>query len=432
MKAGRTGLLAGAVVIIAAAGAAWPGKVETIWPAGGSYARGLRAALPATIAAILPADEATKPAAQSAQSGVPAGKPASESRANGAGPGRPPAPVMVVKAAKGPLPLRIDAVGTVQPIASVAIKTRVDATIDQILVGDGAKVKAGDVLVRLDDRQVQAQIKAAEASLAKDKATLEQAQRDVQRYQDLLSKGAGTQLNFDNARTTLASTKALIMGDEAQLENLKVQLGWYTMTAPIPGRVGTFSAKAGNIIRSGDNTSTGTLTTIVQTAPIYVVFSVPQANLPDLRAAVESAAGAEVVATPQGTTKQAKGRVAVLDNQIDSGTGTIAVRGAFDNSDDLLWAGQLCNVRVVVRVDPQAITVPRSATQSGQAGNFVYVIDKGVAHVRPVKIARTQDDVDVVAEGLSGGETVVTDGALLLTDGARVEVRTADARNGAI
>ena len=428
MKAGRTGLLTGAVVIIAAAGAAWPGKVETIWPAGGSYGRGLRDALPASIVAMLPADETAKPGTQSAAptTGRPAGPPA------GKAPSGPAAPVTVAKVGKGPLPLRIDAVGTVQPIANVAIKTRVDATIDQILVNDGAKVKAGDILVRLDDRQVQAQIKAAEASLAKDKATLEQAERDVQRYQDLLSKGAGTQLNFDNARTTLASTKALIMGDEAQLENLKVQLGWYTMSAPIPGRVGTFSAKAGNIIRSGDNTSTGILTTIVQTAPIYVVFSVPQANLPDLRAAVESAAGAEVVATPQGTTKQAMGRVAVLDNQIDSGTGTIAVRGAFENADDLLWAGQLCNVRVVVRVDPQAITVPRSATQSGQAGNFVYVIENGTAHVRPVKIARTQDDVDVVAEGLSGGESVVTDGALLLIEGARVEVRTADARNGAI
>jgi multidrug efflux system membrane fusion protein len=321
----------------------------------------------------------------------------------------------------------------VQPIASVALKTRIDATIDTILVGDGSRVKAGDVLVRLDDRQVQAQIKAAEAALAKDQVALEQNQRDMQRYQDLLTKGAGTQLNFDNARTSLAATKAQIMGDQAQLDNLKVQLGWYTISAPISGRVGTFAAKAGNIVRAGDNTSTGTLATIVQTTPIYVSFSVPQALLSDLRETLANQSkGAEVLATPQGATKAAHGKISVLDNTIDSGTGTISVRATFPNEDEFLWPGQLCNVRVVVRIDPQAVTIPRSAMQPGQNGNFVYVIENGVAKVRPVTLSRTQDDVDVVAEGLQGGETIVIDGALMLIDGARVEVRTADTRKGAI
>lgn len=348
-------------------------------------------------------------------------------------PARPPAPVVVAKVQRGPLALRIDAVGTVQPIATVALKTRIDATIEKIAVPDGSRVQQGDLLVKFDDRQIQAQVKAAEAALAKDQATLEQTQRDATRAVDLLAKGAGTQLAADTARTNLATTKALLQGDQAQLDNLRVQLGWHTLTAPISGRVGVFSAKAGNIIRAGDNTTSGILTNIAQMAPIYVTFSVPQIYLSDLRASLSNATGGEVTATPQGTTKSSKGKVAVLDNTIDPATGTIAVRASFDNADELLWPGQLCNVRIVVRTDPQVVMIPRAATQTGQAGNFVYVIDNGKALMKPVKIGRTQDDVDVVAEGLTGDETIVVDGALLLTNGAAVNIKNGpDAAKGAI
>ncbi len=328
------------------------------------------------------------------------------------------------------MPVRIDAVGTVQPIATVTIKTRIDSQIEKILVADGASVKAGDVLVKLDSRQIEAQIKQTEATIAKDSAAIEQADRDVARYQDLMNKGAGTQLNFENAKTTLATAKANLQGDQALLENQKVQLSWYTLTAPITGRVGAFTAKAGNIIRSGDNSATGALATILQTSPIYVIFSVPQTALFDLRSAMDRG-GAEAMATPQGSNKAEAGKVAVLDNTIDPATGTIAIRAIFDNVNEALWPGQLCNVRVIVRIDPDTVSVPRTATQSGQKGNFVFVIENGVAKVRPVKVGRTQDNRDVILEGLKGGETVVVDGAQLLVDGTKVDVRNGPSRKSA-
>lgn len=345
------------------------------------------------------------------------------------GQNRPPVNVRAASVERGPLPFMTEAVGTVQPIASVAIRSRIDAQIDNILVADGAAVKAGDVLVKLDSRQVEAQIKQAEAQLAKDQTALEQANRDVARYSELLSKMSGTQVNLDNARTAAAAARAAILGDQAQLENLNVQLSWYTIKAPISGRVSTFSLKAGNIVRSGDSTATGTLTTIVQTTPIYVSFSVPQRYLPDLREAI-SRKDAAVSVTPQGSTKSVTGRIAVLDNAIDPATGTITVRATFDNPDETLWAGQLCQVRVTLRVDPDVVSLPREAVQIGQNGNYVFVIEDGVARMRTVELGRSQEGREIVTAGLKGGETVVTDGALALTNGARVEIRNADAKKG--
>ena len=354
---------------------------------------------------------------------------AQQAGGNNAAQNRPPVNVRIGKAERGALPLVTEAVGTVQPIASVALRSRIDAQIDSILVPDGAAVKAGDVLVKLDSRQIEAQIKQAEATLAKDRTALEQAERDVARFSELVSRQTGTQVALDNAKTSAAAARAAIMGDEAQIENLNVQLSWYTIKAPITGRVGTFSQKAGNIIRSGDATATGTFTTIVQTTPIYVSFSVPQRLLSDLR----EAAGrndSEIIATPQGSTKSVKGKLAVIDNQIDPATGTITVRGLFENADEVLWAGQLCSIRIQLRVDPNVVSVPREAVQSGQNGNYVYIVEEGVAKMRPIELGRFQENRQVILKGLNGDETVVVDGALALTNGARVETRGADAKKG--
>ncbi len=335
---------------------------------------------------------------------------------------RPPVPVNVDTVQRGPMPVRVDAVGMAQPVASVALKTRVDAQIETIHVADGASVKAGDKLVKLDSRQIEAQIKQTEANIAKDNAAVEQSERDVLRLTDLLGRGSGTQLNVDNAKTQLAAARAVLAADQALLDNQNVQLSWYTLNAPITGRVGTFTAKAGNIVRAGDNTATGIIATIVQTSPIYVAFSIPQTSLPQVREALARGHD-EVRATPQGGTRTANGRISVIDNSIDTATGTIMIRALFENADDVLWPGQLCNVRVTLRVDPDTISVPRSATQSSQNGNFVYVVENGVAKMRTVKVGRFQDGRDIIIEGLQGGETIVSDGALLLIDGARVDIR---------
>lgn len=405
----------------------WPTTVDNWFPGWNAKAQSIRAAIPffphtsepkSTAIAGVPEREAPTGAAR------PAGG------ATGGAQARPPSNVRVATVTRGPMELRAEAVGTVQPIASVAIRSRIDAQIDSILVGDGAPVTAGDTLVRLDARQVEAQIKQAEAALARDKAQLEQASRDVARFTELVSRQSGTQVNLDNAKTAVASARAAIMGDEAQIENLRVQLSWYTIKAPITGRVSTFTQKAGNIIRAGDNNATGTLTTIVQTTPIYVAFSVPQRLLTDLRTAMLDP-DAQVVVTPQGTKASVKGKIAVIDNSIDAQTGTLLVRGVFENPDEVLWSGQLCSVRIVLRTEPDTVSVPREAVQIGQSGNYVYVVEDGTARVRPVQLGRSQDGRDIVVSGLKGGESVVVDGALTLLNGSKVDIKTAEAKKGA-
>ena len=391
------------------AGVYWPSKVEEAFPGWIEKTASLRAVLPG--APAVPA----KTQAGAAHTGTPGQRP-------NAGVARPPVPINIDTVQRGPMPVRIDAVGTVQPVASVSIKTRIDAQIEKIFVADGAHVNAGDVLVKLDSRQIEAQIKQTEANIAKDLATLEQANRDAARSSDLFGRGAGTQTKADDALTQVAAAKAVLAADQALLENQKVQLSWYTLVAPITGRVGTFNAKAGNIVRAGDNTATGVIGTIVQTSPIYVAFSIPQIALAEVREAI-AAGRSEVRATPQGGKRSATGKIAVLDNTIDAATGTIMIRAIFENADDILWPGQLCNVRVTLRVDPDVISIPRTATQSGQQGNFVFIVENGVARSRKVTVGRFQDGRDIILDGLTGGETVVSDGALLLIDGSRVDIR---------
>jgi RND family efflux transporter MFP subunit len=403
---------------IAGAAVYWPAHVEKYVPGFTQRTAYLRALLPGAKENVSPSAGRTARAQN---------QPGLRTASN-----RPPVPVEINTVQRGPMPLRVDAVGTVQPIATIAIRSRVDAQIEKIFVSDGAKVQEGDPLVKLDSRQIEAQIRQTEAMIAKDRSAVEQSTRDVARAQDLLNKGAGPQLNLDNFKTQLAAAKATLDADRALLDNQKVQLSWYMLKAPITGRVGTFNAKAGNIIRSGDNTATGILATIVETTPIYVAFPVPQIFLAQIREAVEAGEG-EVRATPQGGTRSATGKISVLDNQIDPSTGTIMIRAKFDNPGEVLWPGQLCNVRVTLRTDPDVVSIPRSATQSGQIGNFVYVVENGIARVRRIKVGRFQDGRDVVLEGLKGGESVVSDGALLLVDGARVDVRkTVAADKGAI
>ena len=340
---------------------------------------------------------------------------------------RPPISVTVGQANLSSLPYEIEAIGSVQAIASIQMRSRVDAQVESIAVPDGAAVRKGDVLVRLDSRQVIAQLKQAQAQLARDQAQLEQNQRDVSRYSELVEKKATPQLNLDNAKTAMAATKAQIAGDEAAIENLKVQLSYYTLTAPVSGTVGTFSLRPGNMVRANDNTQTGVLVTINQIQPIYVALSVPQRYLPDLRQAMKGA-GAMVAARPQGLSRWIEGKVAVLDNTIDPATGMLVARAEFANTDEALWPGQLCDVKVRLRMDENLTTVPREAVQIGQMGTYVFVANGDKAALRVVRIGREQGGRTVILEGVKPGETLVVDGANLLRDGTDIAVRQPQAK----
>ena len=377
-----------------------PAGVAAYWPAAGPYATQIHDLLPAAIVGQPP---------QAAAAAAPAAPP------------RPPVSILVAPVVRKDAPWKIEEIGTAQAISSVALRPHYDATVEKVLVADGAEVKAGDVLITLDSRQVEAQKAQAEAQLAKDEAQLEQAERDVNRYTDLVARSATPILNLDNAKTAALTSKAAILGDKAAIENLKVQLGWYTVTAPISGRVGVVNIKAGNVAKAGDNGASGVFATINQISPIYIAFSITQTLLPALREAMAN--GAKVVATPQGSKTSTEGKLAILDNSVDPATGTIVARAIFDNADEKLWPGQLANLELTLRTEPNTVLAPREAIQIGQNGNFVFTIVDGKAHVQPVEVGRTQDGETVVLKGLNGGESVVVDGALLLVEGSKVEIR---------
>jgi len=330
-------------------------------------------------------------------------------------------PVRVATAMNKPTPVQLNTIGTVQTIASVALKSRIDAVIDKVLVQDGQFVKAGDILFQLDNRAAEAQVHQAEATLARDQVQLANAQRNVERDQTLLSKDFVSHQQFDTDSATAKALQASVLADQAQLENSKVLLTYYTILAPIDGRVGMIAIKRGNSIKSNDVP----LATINQIQPIYVTIAVPQSALPELRAAMTQGPVA-VQVLPQGDKgTPVEGRIAFFENTIDSTSGTIGVRATFANDEQRLWPGQFVNASILVRTDPDALVVPPAAVQVGQNGSYVFVIkDDGTAETRAVTIDRTVDGKAVVSKGLRSGEKVVTDGQLRLSDGARVQIVT--------
>lgn len=358
-----------------------------------------------------------KPAPTQVASGTTA--PGSGSPAAGP-PARPPVPVAVGKAERKPMAVRLDALGTVQAFASVNMRARVESQIMEVAFQDGAAVKAGDLLFKLDSRQIEAQIRQAEATLARDRAQLSANESDYKRAQELARRDFASEQRLDQAKALAETQRAVVRASEANIDNLKVQLSFYTLSAPISGRIGAAGLKAGNIAKTGDGSPV--LASINQTSPIYVAFAVPQRYLIDLKGAMTDA-GSSATATPQGLLKSATGRVAFVDNIVDATTGTITARAAFENADEMLWPGALCNVRLTLRTENDALVVPREAVQTGQTGTFVFVIEGDVARVRPVVVNRISDGQTVLTSGLQGGETLVTDGHLLLTNGARVVVR---------
>lgn len=327
--------------------------------------------------------------------------------------------VEVGKAARKRVPAIIEGLGTVTPLASVAVRTRIDSEIVGIHFTDGAMVKAGDPLVSLDTRAIEAQIRQAEAQLARDQAQLAGADRDLRRYTELVARQSTPQVNLDNARTQVDVFRAAILASQALIDNLKVQLSYCTIRAPISGRISQANVKVGNQVRTADVMP---IATINQVAPVYVSFTVPQAALPDVRTALKTG-DVPVEAVVPGEARRATGSVSMIENAVDSATGMAMIRAAMPNKDELLWPGTLVTARLTLRTE-DAVTVPASAVQVSQQGQFVYVVTDGAAHVRPVKVARTEGEETVLESGLAGGETVVTDGHLQLNDGARVSPRT--------
>src|SRR6202171_3368043 len=326
--------------------------------------------------------------------------------------------VELAKAQRKSVPVDVDSIGTVTPISSVALKSRAETTILSVHFDDGAKGREGDLLFTLDARQIDAQIEQAEGTLAKDQAQLEGAQRDLRRYSDLIGKGATTQVNVDNAKTQADILIGTIKADQSALDNLKVQKSYTIIRAPFSGRISAANVKIGNFVRPAD---TAPLAVINQLAPVYVTFAIPQRVLVDLRDAMASG-GSRVIATIPGHQRSENGKVAMVENAVDSTPGMVTVRGIMNNDNETLWPGILVNTKLVIRTE-EAVAVPTAAVQRSQNGNYVFLMRDGKAHVQLVSISRTFQGISVVATGLSGGEDVIVDGQLLLSEGTPVAAR---------
>lgn len=335
-------------------------------------------------------------------------------------------PVEVAKAVRRKVPVRLDALGTVTPIASVALKARVDTTITAVHFVDGAHVNKGDPLFTLDCRVMDAQIATTEGTLLRDKAQLTGAERDVKRYTDLVAKSATPVINLDNATTQSEVYRAAIKSDSGLLENLKVQRSFCDVTAPISGRISAANVKTGNFVRQAD---TSPMATIIQMAPVYVSFTVPQKNLPAIRQAI-AAKTATVQAAIAGQAKRAEGQVSMIENTVDPSTGMATIRATMPNSDELLWPGTLVTAEMTLRVE-DAVTVPSNAVSVSQTGSFVFLVVDGKAKVQPVTVERQVGLDSVITAGLQSGETVVTDGQLKLSSGTPVNPRRENAPGNA-
>ncbi|HWF93602.1 MAG TPA: efflux RND transporter periplasmic adaptor subunit [Xanthobacteraceae bacterium] len=339
-----------------------------------------------------------------------------------------PAPAQLVVAdiaTQSPAPILVSAIGTVQSIATVMIKSRMDGEIAQVNFEEGQEVNEGDVLFTLDERGVRAQLQQAEANLERDRAQLERFKLEVTRQTELAHRGVASPQKLEDTTTSVAVTEATVRASEAAVENARVNLAYTTIRAPITGRTGAISLKRGNVVKAMDTAPTVVpLVTITQLRPIYVSLTVPERYLADLRAAM--AAGPVPVAVTMRGQENAPitGTLTFIDNQVDVTTGTISLKAKFSNDDERLWPGQFVNVTLTLGIQENAVVVPSVAIQVGPNGPYVFMIRQdSTVELRLVKPDRTVGDKTVIAEGIAAGERVVVDGQLRLGNGTRVTVQ---------
>jgi multidrug efflux system membrane fusion protein len=319
------------------------------------------------------------------------------------------------------LPVTLASVGWVEPIASVTLRARIDGQILEQHAEDGQMVKQGDVLFRLDDREIQAQIARDQATLTRDLANQAKAEADLKRTQDLLAKNIASQVQAEQYAADAKVAAANVAADRAALEADQIKLGYATVKAPISGRLGIIRVTEGNLVRGNDNTGDG-LVTITQMKPLRVSFSLPERNLDMLRAALSRKEPAAVRVYASGSDQAlATGTLSFLDSSVDKASGTITAKATFSNEDDRLWPGQYVRVEVDAGTRNNATTVPLVAVQPGQDSSFVYVVNaEKVVERRKVEVAARLGDVAAISSGIRPGEHVVVEGQLRLRDGSRV------------
>ncbi|MFK0687398.1 efflux RND transporter periplasmic adaptor subunit [Mesorhizobium sp. IMUNJ 23033] len=333
------------------------------------------------------------------------------------------ASIVSATASTADFPIRRYAIGFVSSPAVVSINARVSSQIVAIAVKDGQMVKAGDLLLSLDDRALKAQLAKDQATLVKDQAMLVSATADLQRAKDLVAKQAGTQQTYDQAIAAQKAAVATIDADKATIDADNVQLSYATISAPIAGRLGAVNVSVGDLVNTSNGSSTTTpLVTITQMDPLQVNFTLPESNLALLHKALANPQQGAVTLTKDGDpTPIGKGTLDFVDSSVDTASGTIATRASIPNADLSLWPGQYVNVILDAGIMPQMTSVPTVAVQPSQKGPFVYVVKPdNTVEMRPVQVALTEGDNSAISQGLKSGEKVVTEGQTRLKDGAAV------------
>jgi membrane fusion protein, multidrug efflux system len=308
-------------------------------------------------------------------------------------------------------------IGTVNSMATVTVKARIDGQLDKVGFVEGQDVKAGQLLAQLDPRTLQAQLAQSQAARAKDQAQFANAQADLQRYTTLIAQDAATQQQVDTQKALVAQLAAAVQTDSAAVQYAQVQLSFTRIVSPIDGRAGARLVDPGNIVHAAD---TGGLVVINQIDPIAVQFTLPEDAVPEINRAQHDGRALSVVAYDRAGTQQlGTGKLILLNNQIDTATGTVQLKGSFANPAHALWPGQFVNVRLMLAHRANALTLPAAAVQRGQDGTYVWTVgDDGTASNTPVHVVQIADGVAVIDKGLSDGQRVVTDGQYKLRAGA--------------
>lgn len=328
-------------------------------------------------------------------------------------------PVTVAKAESKTVPIDLTAIGSADAYSSVSIKAQVNAVLEEVHIKEGQFVKKGDLLFTLDARPFQAALAQAQANMARDKAQAELTQVQAQRYEQLYKAGVAAKEQLDQMEANANAQQAAVHADEAAVQSAQLLLDYCKIYSPTDGRTGALQVYPGNIVKQND---VPVLIVINQVMPIYIGFSIPEQYLGEVDRFMKQGR-LRVEATPYGDTKPEIGYLTFIDNTVDNTTGTIKLKGTFENADHRLWPGQFSNVQLRLAADENATVVPSQTVQTGQRGDFIYVVKSdSTVEQRPVKVGRTVGSDSVILSGLQPGETVVTDGQLRLIPGMKVQV----------